>query len=269
MSATSTGEPRTGWRDALGEFDGRRVLVTGASGGIGAAVADAFAECGANVCLHHGRNAPKASATVAALQRRGLRASTVGADLSVEGAARAMVSEAVALLGGLDLLVNVAGSPLSRATIDVLDDRQCTAVLQLNLRAVVDAIQAAVPHLRRGTNAAIINTSSVAVRSGGGRGVAVYAAAKSGVESLTRSLARELAGDGIRVNCVAPGYIETPIHEGFSSDDDRRAYVAATPMARGGAADECVGAYLFLASHRLSSFVTGQTVAVNGGLALG
>jgi 3-oxoacyl-[acyl-carrier protein] reductase len=104
------------------------------------------------------------------------------------------------------------------------------------------------------------------VRTGGGRGVAVYAAAKSAVESLTRSLARELARDGIRINCVAPGYIETAIHEGFSSDDDRRAYIAATPMARGGAADECVGAYLFLACHRLSSFVTGQTIAVNGGL---
>ena len=107
----------------------------------------------------------------------------------------------------------------------------------------------------------------MAGRTGGGRGVAVYAAAKSGVESLTRSLSRELAPAAIRVNCVAPGYIETPIHAGFSSDDDRRAYVAATPMGRGGIAEECVGAYLFLASHRLSSFVTGQTIAVNGGLA--
>jgi 3-oxoacyl-[acyl-carrier protein] reductase len=255
------------WLAAFGELDGRRALVTGASSGIGAAVAQALAECGAHVCMHHGRRAQAAATAAAELRRRGLSATTVSADLSIGGAARAMVSSAAASLGGLDLLVNIAGSPMGRAGIETLDDDVCAGILQLNLRAVVDSIGSALPYLRRATHPAIINTSSVAVRTGGGRGVAVYAAAKSAVESLTRSLARELAGDGIRVNCVAPGYIETPIHEGFSSDDDRRAYIAATPMARGGTEDDCVGAYLFLACHRLSGFITGQTIAVNGGLA--
>jgi 3-oxoacyl-[acyl-carrier protein] reductase len=254
------------WLAAFGELGGRRALVTGASSGIGAAVAQALAECGAHVCMHYSRHAEAAAASAASLRRGGLHVTTVGADLTVEGAARTMVSSAADGLGGLDLLVNVAGSPMGRAEFEALDDDVCAAILQLNLRAVVDSVRTAIPYLSRAPHPAIINTSSVAARSGGGRGVAVYAAAKSAVESLTRSLARELASSGIRVNCVAPGYIETPIHDGFSSDDDRRGYIAATPMARGGTADECVGAYLFLACHRLSSFVTGQTIAVNGGL---
>lgn len=270
MGATGNAGAGAGdWRNAFDEFAGRRILVTGASSGIGEAVARAFAECGARVCLHYGRHAEAAEAVAQGLRARGFDATALGADFRVPGAAAKLVADAVAALGGLDVLVNVAGAPLERAPVDELADDACDAILQVNLRAVLDAIRAAVPHLKRGMHPAIVNTSSVAVRSGGGRGVSVYAAAKSAVESLTRSLARELAGDGLRVNCVAPGYIETPIHDGFSSDADRRAYVAATPMARGGTADECVGAYLFLASHRLASFVTGHSIAVNGGLTVG
>jgi len=268
IAMTSSDSPIP-WRAAFDDLAGLRALVTGASSGIGAALAQAFAECGVHVCMHYGHRAHEAAAAAEALRARGLSATTVGADLSVPGAASAMVTSAAASLGGLDLLVNVAGAPLGRAGVETLDDDVCAAILELNLRAVIEAIRAAIPHLRRAAHPAIINTSSVSVRTGGGRGVAVYAAAKSGVESLTRSLSRELAPDGIRVNCVAPGYIETAIHDGFSTEHDRRSYIAATPLARGGTADECVGAYLFLACHRLSSFVTGQTIAVNGGLSVG
>lgn len=149
-----------------------------------------------------------------------------------------------------------------------LSDTLCDDILQLNLRAVIDACRAALPALRNAVHPAIINTSSVAARSGGARGVAVYGAAKAGVEAFTRSLAKELGPAGIRVNTVSPGYIETPIHDGLSTEDDRRNYVAATPLGRGGTAAECAGAYLFLACHGLSGFITGQTIAVNGGLSL-
>jgi 3-oxoacyl-[acyl-carrier protein] reductase len=265
MSST---DPVAALRAPFDEFRGRRVLVTGASSGIGACVGTAFAALGAHVCLHYGRHAEAARSLAAALAGRGCTVATQGADLAIPGSAHQLVNDAAATLGGLDLLINVAGAPLGRFAVEALDDTTCDDLLQLNLRAVIDACRAALPHLRQAVHPAIVNTSSVAARSGGGRGVWVYAAAKAGVESLTRSLARELGPAGIRVNAVAPGYIVTPIHDGFSSDDERRAYVAATPLGRGGTADECVGAYLFLACHGLSAFVTGQTLAVNGGLAL-
>ncbi len=268
MHAMSSTDELDEFREAFAEFRGRRVLVTGASSGIGAAVGSAFAALGAQVCLHYGRHADAARNLAASLRERRYAVMTQGADLAIPGEAQRLVNDAAAKLGGLDLLLNVAGAPLGRFAFETLDDRTCDEILHINLRAVIDASRAALPHLRQAVHPAIVNTSSVAVRSGGGQGVAVYAAAKAGVEALTRSLAKELGPLGIRVNAVSPGYIVTPIHDGFSTDDDRRAYVAATPLRRGGTADECVGAYLFLACHRLSAFVTGQTLAVNGGLSL-
>jgi 3-oxoacyl-[acyl-carrier protein] reductase len=265
MSSSNTGTP---YSAPFEEFRGRRVLVTGASSGIGAAVGTAFAELGAHVFLHHGRHADAARLLAEKLRGQGCVVETGGADFAVSGAGRQLVETAAAQLGGLDILVNVAGAPLGRLPFESLDDDACNDILQINLRAVIDACRAALPHLRQSIHPAIINTSSIAARSGGARGVAVYAAAKAGVEALTRSLAKEFGSAGIRVNAVAPGYIITPIHDGLSTEDDRRAYVAATPMGRGGTAAECVGAYLFLACHGLSAFVTGQTVAVNGGLLL-
>jgi 3-oxoacyl-[acyl-carrier protein] reductase len=259
---------REAWPDAFAEYAGARVLVVGASSGIGAAVAVAFAECGARVALHYNRHAAEAAALAAALRSRGKEAVTIGGDLVEPGTGAAVVDAALKALGGLDILINAAGAPLGRQSLEALDEPSSLRILQLNLNSVIAVARAALPSLRRAEHAAIVNTSSIAARSGGGRGVSVYAAAKAGVETFTRALARELAAEGIRVNCVAPGYIDTPIHDGFSSDADRRGYVDATPMRRAGRPDECVGAYLFLASHRLASFVTGQTLAVNGGLQL-
>lgn len=250
------------------EFRGRRVLVTGASSGIGAAVGTAFAELGAHVCLHFSRHGAATEANAERLRGQGCAVETAGADFAKPGAGHRVVEAAVAKLGGLDLLINVAGAPYGRVPLGELSDTLCDDILQVNLRSVIDACRAALPSLRNAVHPAIINTSSVAARSGGARGVAVYGAAKAGVEALTRSLAKELGPAGIRVNTVSPGYIETPIHNGLSTDDDRRNYVAATPLGRGGTAAECAGAFLFLACHGLSGFITGQTIAVNGGLSL-
>jgi len=264
----SSNESASAFAAPFGEFRGRRVLVTGASSGIGAAVGTAFAELGARVCLHYGRHGATADAIATRLRSRGHAADVVGADFAQPGAGRRVVEAAVAKLGGLDLLINVAGAPYGRVPLGELSDSLCDNLLQVNLRAVIDACRAALPSLRDAVHPAIINTSSVAARSGGARGVAVYGAAKAGVEALTRSLAKELGPAGIRVNTVSPGYIETPIHDGMSTDEDRRNYVAATPLGRGGTATECAGAFLFLACHGLSGFITGQTIGVNGGLSL-
>ena len=112
---------------------------------------------------------------------------------------------------------------------------------------------------------AIVNTSSVAARIGGGPGAAIYGAAKAAVSNFSRGLAKELARDKIRVNVVAPGVIETPLHVALTPPDAWARFLGVVPMARAGLAEECAGAYLYLASERLSSYVTGQVIEVNGG----
>jgi 3-oxoacyl-[acyl-carrier protein] reductase len=122
-----------------------------------------------------------------------------------------------------------------------------------------------VPRFRGQGSGTIINTTSVAARHGGGPGALVYAAAKAAVSSLTRGLAKELAPHRIRVNAISPGVVLTPIHERLSSPAVMDAFIRQVPLGRAAAADECVGAFLFLASERLSSYVTGQVLEVNGG----
>jgi 3-oxoacyl-[acyl-carrier protein] reductase len=137
-------------------------------------------------------------------------------------------------------------------------------VLDLNVRSVVVACRAAIPWLQR-QGGVIINTSSIAARNGGGPGSGLYASAKAFVSNLTRGLAKELVKDRIRVNAVAPGVIATPFHDRFSTPEQLTQMVGAIPMGRAGAPEDCVGAYLFLASDTLSGFVTGQILEVNGG----
>jgi len=126
-------------------------------------------------------------------------------------------------------------------------------------------MQAAVPAMRARKSGNIINVSSVAARLGGGGGAVVYAGAKGFIATATRGWAKELVGDGIRVNAVSPGVIETPFHERYSTAEQLKAMQAMIPMNRLGSADECGGAFLYLASDALSSYVTGQIIEVNGG----
>ena len=241
------------------------ILVTGASTGIGAAVARALGEQGARVAVHYNASAAPAGDVVAAIEAAGGQAAAVQGDLAQRGAAEKVVQATVDRFGGLDALVNNAGSMVRRTPIVDLTDDLYDELMDLNVRSVVAASRAAIPHLRSRGGGAIVNTTSIAARHGGGPGAVLYAASKGFVSTFTRGLAKEYVKDKIRVNAVAPGVIVTPFHDRYSTEAQLDAMRATIPMGRLGTSEELVGAYLYLLSETLSSYVTGQVIEVNGG----
>ncbi|MGN6668805.1 MAG: SDR family NAD(P)-dependent oxidoreductase [Trinickia sp.] len=245
----------------ISDLQGTRVLVTGGSTGIGAAVVRAFAAQGAQVVAHYNHSEAAAQALRAQWPDR---ISLVHGDLSEAGSASQVVRAAAQALGGLDGLINNAGGMLGRIKSIDMPEGHFDEVVNLNARSVWDATLAAHPFLKE-AGGYVINTSSVAARTGGGAGAVLYAATKSFVSSLTRGQAKEFVGDGIRVNAVAPGLIHTPFHEKYTSAEILALQTATVPMGRAGTPEECVGAFLFLASSAMSGYITGQIIEVNGG----
>lgn len=251
------------FRDDL--FAGRRILVTGAGRGIGEAVARGFLEAGATVLAHAGvasRTPDTLFPELPPASRR--RLSVVAGDLSTAEGAEALLRSAETL-GGLDVLVNNAGTMLGRVPAEAATAEHFARVLDLNARSVVLLTAGAIPLLRGSGNGAIVNTVSISARTGGSPGSSLYSAAKAFVSTHTRALARELAPDGIRVNAVSPGTIMTDFHRRYSTPEKLAATAATIPMKRLGTAEDCVGAYLFLAAPELSGYITGQVIEVNGG----
>ena len=246
------------------DLSDRAVLVTGASTGIGAAVAKALAAQGARVAVHYNESAAAAEAVLADIRHAGGDAVLIQGDVSKPGGSERAVAAAAEKLGGLDGLINNAGGMLGRVPTADMDDAHYARVMDLNARSVLAATKAAVPFLKR-RQGFVINTTSIAARNGGGNGAILYAAAKGFVSTITRGHAKEFVGDGIRVNAVAPGIISTPFHDRYTSPEMLDAQRQSVPMARVGTPDECVGTYLFLASPLLSGYITGQIIEVNGG----
>ena len=248
------------------DLKGRTALVTGASTGIGAAVAIAYAARGMRVAVHYNSSAEAAEKVVATIKGAGGDAFTLRADVRDTAAIKAATQEAHDKLGGIDVLVNNAGSLVKRLPIADFDDAVFDEVLHINARSVLAFCREVVPLMRaQGRGGSIVNVSSIAARNGGGPGAYLYAGAKGFVSTATRGLAKELAPDRIRVNAVSPGVIQTPFHDRFSTPQLLESFKAAIPLARIGEPDDCVGAFLYLASEQLSGYVTGQILEVNGG----
>ncbi|RYF80530.1 MAG: glucose 1-dehydrogenase [Comamonadaceae bacterium] len=248
------------------DLKGRSALVTGASTGIGAAVAQAFGARGMRVAVHYNQSAGPAQAVVDAIVQAGGTAFAVQGDVRDSQAIREVVRTAHARLGAIDVLVNNAGSLVKRAPIAEFDDALFDEVLHINTRSALAFCREVVPLMRtQGRGGSIINVSSVAARNGGGPGAYLYAGAKGFLNTATHGLAKELAADGIRVNAVAPGVIQTPFQDRFSTPAILEGFKAGIPMGRIGEPADCVGAFLFLASAQLSGYITGQILEVNGG----
>ncbi len=271
MAGTMTTEARV---TGLPGLKGKTVLVTGGSSGIGQAIAVRFAEYGANVAINYLRQpdeardtADQVHACTAKVEQMGVRDVLVGGDVSDEADVARMVGEAVEGLGGVDILVNNAGIQISRPT-EELSSADFDRVLAVNLRGSFLCAREAIRHfVGEDKGGSIVNISSVhqLIPKPGYLG---YSASKGAMMNLTRTLALEYAGRGIRVNGVGPGATVTPINRAWIDDPVKRAQVEEhIPMRRAGEADEMAGVTCFLASD-MAAYITGQTLFVDGGLTL-
>jgi len=245
----------------MGKLDGKIALVTGGGRGIGRGIALEFAREGADVAINYRRDRAAADATVADVQALGRRAVAVQADVSDCAAVERMTAEAIATLGGLDIAVANSGVASRVSAIADMDPAEWRRVLATDLDGAFYTARAAVPHLtaRRGAMLFISSVGADMAAAGG----APYHAAKAAVNVLTRVLAKEVAGAGVRVNCIAPGLVRSDMGERlikFVGD----AIVQTIPLGRAGETADIGRAAVFLASDD-ASWITGKILRVDGG----
>jgi 3-oxoacyl-[acyl-carrier protein] reductase len=244
---------------------GKVALITGASSGIGHATALALAREGARVGVNYLKNQKGAEETVEAVRKAGGEALAIRCDVTRRDEVHALVAEVRKQWGGIDILVNNAGDLIARRTLVDMTEEYWDQIMDLNLKSAFLCTQAVWEGMAERKSGCIVNVTSIAGRNGGGLGAAAYAAAKGGLLTYTKGLAKELAPHGIRVNAVAPGVIATPYHERFSPPELMAKFVASIPMGRAGASEEVADVILFLVSPA-ARYLLGETVEVNGGM---
>ncbi|MCL6415108.1 SDR family oxidoreductase [Aestuariirhabdus sp. Z084] len=248
----------------MNDYKDKVVLVTGASTGIGAAVATGFANCGAKVAIHYGNSEEQAQAVQDEITKAGGTAKIFQADVRSSEANRKLISDVVAEYGRLDVVVSNAGGLVKRAGLQEITNDLYDEVMNLNVRSVMELCSAAIPHLIE-TQGNVIITGSLAAHVGGGAGASIYAAAKAAVHNMVRAYAKEFAEQGVRFNAVSPGTIYTLFHQVHTPENVLEGIKQSIPLKRLGTPDDCVGTYLYLGSNALSGYVTGQAIEVNGG----
>ena len=252
------------------KLHGKRALVTAGAQGIGLAISRQLLAAGCDVFVHYRTSAAAARALEAEAKALGRRYAHAGADLTETAGCSQLVAAATAFLGGLDVLVNNAGSLVGRRSLAEADDEFWAEVMSLNLGSLRRVTRAAAPHLnaaaKAGGGASIVNLSSVGGRKGGHPGSLAYSTAKGAILTFTRALASELGPQGVRVNALAPGLIlGTSFHNTHTTPESARATVAGIPLGRAGDADDVARAAIYLASE-FDGFITGATLDINGGV---
>ncbi|MEM7457199.1 MAG: SDR family oxidoreductase [Planctomycetota bacterium] len=246
-----------------GKLNGKRALVTAGAQGIGLAISRALLEEGCSVAVHYFSSAETANELKREFDDR---VHVVQADLTDSSQTEQMVNQSVQALGGLDVLINNAGSLIGRKLLDEVDMEFWQTVVDVNMTSMLNVTKFAAPALRQAGGASIVNLASLAGRKGGHPGSLVYSTAKGAVLTMTRALATELGPDGIRVNALAPGLIlETSFHNTHTTKESAAATIAGIPIGRAGNPDDVAHATIFLAE-QFDGFVTGATVDINGGV---
>jgi 3-oxoacyl-[acyl-carrier protein] reductase len=239
------------------ELNNRIALVTGGSRGIGRAIALALANAGAGIAVNYRERAEEAASVVEAIQRIGGRAIAIAADVSIADAVQSMISTVEGRLGPIDILVNNAGIAIMRGLDDITED-DFDRTIAVNLKSAFLCAQAVLPSMRARRWGRIVNISSIGARLGAGSVSVAYGAAKAGLEGLTRAYALRLAPEGVTVNAVAPGLVDTEMGKPLIE----AGVAARIPAGRVGSGDDIAQAVLLLVQ---DAYITGQTLAVNGG----
>ncbi len=248
---------------AAGKLKGKVALVTGGDSGIGRAVAVLFAREGADIALVYlPEEQVDANKTRKAIEKAGHKALLIAGDVTEAGFCEDAVQEVVAEFGQLDILVNNAAYQKHRDGLDEVTLEQWDRTFRTNIYAYYEFAKAALPHMKKG--ATIINTGSITGLEGSGQ-LLDYSATKGAIHAFTKSLAQNLVDSGIRVNCVAPGPVWTPLNPAERTDEEIKCFGSDTPMGRPAQPEELAPSYVFLASEADSGYITGLVLPVLGG----
>ena len=241
----------------MSQLNDRVALITGASRGIGKAIALALAKAGAAVAVNYRERGEEATSVVDAIHRSGGRAVAVAADVAIAGAVKDMIGAVERQLGPIDILVNNAGMATMRS-LEEITEEDFDRALAVNLKSAFLCTQAVMPGMRARRFGRIVNISSIGARVGSGSVSIAYAASKAGLEGLTRGYAVRLAPEGVTVNAIAPGLIDTEMGQPLIE----AGLAARIPVGRPGTGEEIAEVVMLLVN---DAFITGQTLQVNGG----
>jgi 3-oxoacyl-[acyl-carrier protein] reductase len=245
---------------------GKNVLITAGAQGIGESISKHFIDSGANVAIHYFSSADSANKLVAYAKSKGQKAVAISGDLTNEADVNALVEKTIVALGGLNILINNAGSLVARKMLSEMEAEFWYKVMDINLTSMMFVTRAAAPYLAKNENSSIVNLASLAGRKGGHPGSLAYSTSKGAILTLTRALSSELGPQGIRVNAVAPGLIlGTSFHNTHTTKESADETTASIPIKRAGNADDVARAVLYLASE-YDGFITGATLDINGGV---
>ena len=246
------------------EFKNKKVIVTGSSTGIGFETGIEFLELGAKVVFHGNRSIEDLDDRIKK-RTANHNFAILKSDFTNLNEVENFMKSAIKELGGLNILINNAGTMVGRYNLNIIEEKQFLEIFDLNAKSAFFTTKFASDIFKEQKSGCIVNVSTISARTGGSAGSSVYAASKAFVSGITRSLVSELSPYNVRINAISPGTITTKFHEQYSSPEKLENTRLKIPMKRLGTAKDCVGSIIFLSSEKLSGYITGQILEINGG----